>query len=64
MRGRNLRGELDTFLAGREQELINFRRDLHMHPELAFAEYRTTQRVAERLTAAGLVPSVLPRGTG
>ncbi|GAA4211093.1 M20 family metallopeptidase [Streptosporangium oxazolinicum] len=64
MRGRNLRGELDTFLAGREQELIGFRRDLHMHPELAFAEYRTTQRVAERLTAAGLVPSVLPRGTG
>jgi len=64
MRGRNLRGELDMFLAGREQELIAFRRDLHMHPELAFAEYRTTQRVAERLSAAGLVPSVLPRGTG
>ncbi|MGJ6964491.1 M20 family metallopeptidase [Streptosporangium sp. G11] len=64
MRGRNLRGELDTFLAGREQELISFRRDLHMHPELAFAEYRTTQRVAERLIAAGLSPSVLPRGTG
>ncbi|WP_031160845.1 amidohydrolase [Streptosporangium roseum] len=64
MRGRNFRGELDTFLAGREQELIDFRRDLHMHPELAFAEYRTTQRVADRLTAAGLVPSVLPRGTG
>jgi amidohydrolase len=35
-----------------------------MHPELAFAEYRTTQRIVERLTAAGLVPSVLPRGTG
>ncbi|MEU9836628.1 amidohydrolase [Streptosporangium sp. NPDC048047] len=64
MRGRNLRGELDTFLAGSEQELIDFRRDLHMHPELAFAEYRTTQRIADRLTAAGLVPSVLPRGTG
>ncbi|GAA2993792.1 M20 family metallopeptidase [Streptosporangium longisporum] len=64
MRGRNLRGELDTFLAAGEQELIGFRRDLHMHPELAFAEYRTTQRVAERLSAAGLVPSVLPRGTG
>ncbi|MEU0516775.1 amidohydrolase [Streptosporangium sp. NPDC006007] len=64
MRGRNLRGELDAFLAGSEQDLIGFRRDLHMHPELAFAEYRTTQRVADRLTAAGLVPSVLPRGTG
>ncbi|MBG0813476.1 M20 family metallopeptidase [Planomonospora sp. ID82291] len=64
MRGRNLRGELDAFLAEREAELIGFRRDLHMNPELAFAEYRTTQRVAERLGAAGLVPTVLPRGTG
>ncbi|MER7131536.1 amidohydrolase [Streptosporangium saharense] len=64
MRGHNLRGELDVFLAEAEQELIGFRRDLHMHPELAFAEYRTTQRIADRLIAAGLTPSVLPRGTG
>ncbi|MEU8247116.1 amidohydrolase [Nonomuraea sp. NPDC048916] len=64
MQGRELRGELDGFLAEHEQELVAFRRDLHMHPELAFAEYRTTQRIAERLTAAGLVPSVLPRGSG
>ncbi|KAB8197783.1 amidohydrolase [Nonomuraea phyllanthi] len=64
MRGRELRGELDAFLAETEQDLVAFRRDLHMHPELAFAEYRTTQRIAERLTAAGLAPSVLPRGTG
>lgn len=64
MQGRELRGELDAFLAESEQDLVAFRRDLHMHPELAFAEYRTTQRIAERLTAAGLVPSVLPRGTG
>ncbi|WP_345396079.1 amidohydrolase [Nonomuraea salmonea] len=64
MRGRELRGELDAFLAETEQDLVAFRRDLHMHPELAFAEYRTTQRIAERLTAAGLSPSVLPKGTG
>ncbi|HUR04537.1 MAG TPA: M20 family metallopeptidase [Nonomuraea sp.] len=64
MRGRELRGELDAFLTETDQELVAFRRDLHMHPELAFAEYRTTQRIAERLTAAGLTPSVLPRGTG
>ncbi|MEU4228881.1 M20 family metallopeptidase [Nonomuraea sp. NPDC026600] len=64
MRGRELRGELDAFLTETDQELVAFRRDLHMHPELAFAEYRTTQRIAERLAAAGLMPSVLPRGTG
>jgi amidohydrolase len=64
MQGRELRGELDAFLVETEQDLVAFRRDLHMHPELAFAEYRTTQRIAERLVAAGLTPSVLPRGTG
>ncbi|GAA4527964.1 MULTISPECIES: M20 family metallopeptidase [Nonomuraea] len=64
MQGRELRGELDAFLVETEQDLVAFRRDLHMHPELAFAEYRTTQRVAERLVAAGLTPTVLPRGTG
>ncbi|MEU7896811.1 M20 family metallopeptidase [Nonomuraea sp. NPDC049152] len=64
MQGRELRGELDAFLAENEQDLVAFRRDLHMHPELAFAEYRTTQKIAERLTAAGLNPCVLPRGTG
>ncbi|MFI0417853.1 amidohydrolase [Spongiactinospora sp. 9N601] len=64
MRGRDLRGELDAFLAQAEPGLIDFRRDLHMHPELAFAEYRTTERIAARLSEAGLVPAVLPKGTG
>ncbi|MFE3447516.1 amidohydrolase [Nonomuraea sp. NPDC059194] len=64
MQGRELRGELDAFLAENERDLVAFRRDLHMHPEIAFAEYRTTQKIADRLTAAGLNPSVLPRGSG
>jgi amidohydrolase len=64
MRGRELRGELDAFLSAREDELIAFRRDLHAHPELGFAEHRTTQRVMDRLIRAGLEPARLPRGTG
>ncbi|SDG67888.1 amidohydrolase [Sinosporangium album] len=64
MRGRDLRGELDAFLAGTERALVGFRRDIHMHPELAFAEYRTTQRIVDRLAEAGLAPVVMPRGTG
>ncbi|MBB4933977.1 amidohydrolase [Lipingzhangella halophila] len=64
MQGRDLREQLTTFLARQERELVAFRRDLHTHPELAFAEHRTTQRVAERLRAAGLSPEVLPQGTG
>ncbi|SNT16937.1 amidohydrolase [Micrococcales bacterium KH10] len=48
---------------GLEAELIEFRRDLHAHPELARTESRTTRRIAERLSEAGLQPRLL-RGTG
>lgn len=45
-------------------DLVEFRRDLHAHPELAFAERRSTQRVAESLERLGLQPRLLPMGTG
>ncbi|MFF4173155.1 amidohydrolase [Streptomyces sp. NPDC001744] len=45
-------------------ELIAFRRDLHMHPELGKQEFRTTAALKARLEAAGLAPQVLPAGTG
>jgi amidohydrolase len=64
MAGNDLDGDLDAFLAEHSDELIEFRRDLHMHPELAHAEYRTTRRVALRLAAAGLRPVIFPKGTG
>jgi amidohydrolase len=35
-------------------ELIEFRRDLHAHPELSWNEARTTEKVASRLEQAGL----------
>jgi len=60
----DLVGELDAFLDGHESELIEFRRDLHAHPEIGYAEHRTTRRIALRLEAAGLRPAVLPKGTG
>jgi len=40
-------------LAGLSDELIELRRDLHAHPELAGDEVRTTTGVADRLIAAG-----------
>ncbi|QNP67497.1 amidohydrolase [Streptomyces genisteinicus] len=45
-------------------ELIAFRRDLHMHPELGNQEFRTTAAIKARLEAAGLKPRVLAMGTG
>lgn len=60
----DLEGELDAFLTGHEPELIEFRRDLHAHPETGYHEYRTTRRIALRLEAAGLKPAILPKGTG
>lgn len=45
-------------------ELIAFRRDLHMHPELGHQEFRTTAAIKARLEKAGLRPKVLKSGTG
>ncbi|TJZ53152.1 amidohydrolase [Streptomyces piniterrae] len=45
-------------------ELIAFRRDLHMHPELGNQEFRTTEAIKARLERAGLTPRVLDTGTG
>ncbi|MER6382761.1 M20 family metallopeptidase [Streptomyces sp. NPDC001250] len=45
-------------------ELVAFRRDLHMHPELGNQEFRTTAAIKERLEQAGLRPRVLAKGTG
>ncbi|MGW0530610.1 amidohydrolase [Streptomyces sp. NPDC003032] len=45
-------------------ELVAFRRDLHMHPELGKQEFRTTAAIKARLEEAGLAPRVLSAGTG
>ncbi len=50
-------------LAELEGELIAFRRDVHAHPELAGEEVRTTTKVADRLSAAGVRVRLL-EGTG
>ncbi|HCA85404.1 MAG TPA: amidohydrolase [Streptomyces sp.] len=59
--GPRMPGELPDALYA---ELIAFRRDLHMHPELGNQEFRTTAAVKARLERAGLEPHVLPGGTG
>lgn len=44
--------------------LVAWRRDLHAHPELSFAEFRTTALVRDQLVSLGLDPVTLPGGTG
>ncbi|HEX9689504.1 MAG TPA: amidohydrolase [Thermoanaerobaculia bacterium] len=44
--------------------LVETRRDLHRHPELAFEETRTAGRIAERLKSLGLSPRTGVGGTG
>ncbi|MEU9289646.1 amidohydrolase [Streptomyces sp. NPDC048275] len=56
-----LPGTLPESLRG---ELVAFRRDLHMHPELGNQEFRTTAALKARLEQAGLEPRVLDTGTG
>ena len=53
-----------ALVAELEGTLINFRRDLHSHPELGFAEFRTTDRIVAALRAEGLDPTVFAVGTG
>ena len=54
---------IDAVVEKHSDDLIEFRRDLHAHPELSWAERRTTDAVAERLTAGGLSVTRL-EGTG
>jgi hippurate hydrolase len=45
-------------------DLAAMRRDLHMHPELAFEEHRTSKLVAEELTRLGFGVTTGIAGTG
>lgn len=56
--------EIDTWLAANLPRVIDWRRDIHAHPELSRQEWRTTDLVINELTAAGLSPQRLPQGTG
>src|ERR671926_1564292 len=55
--------DLASLFAPYADEVVDFRRDLHAHPETGHHEVRTTARIAERLRSAGLTPQFLP-GTG
>ena len=54
----------DRLLPVSEQALIAFFQDLHRHPELGLQEFRTTERIAAALKAAGIETIDPGLGTG
>jgi amidohydrolase len=44
--------------------VVEIRRELHAHPELAYHEKKTTQLIVDELAAHGLASEMLPGGTG
>ncbi len=57
----NLRGLIEAALP----EAVAFRHDLHRHPELGYQEFRTSERVQDRLRVAGIeFQAGLAKGTG
>lgn len=42
-----------NYVDGLKEQLVKFRRDFHMHPELGFLEYRTTSLIVSELREAG-----------
>ncbi len=47
-----------------EQKLTGFFEELHMHPELSYEEYETTERIKRELVAAGIEILQTPLKTG
>ena len=47
-----------------EQKLTGFFEELHMHPELSYEEYETTERIKRELAAAGIDILQIPLKTG
>src|SRR4051794_38603580 len=44
---------IETVVGKREDDLVDLRRDLHAHPELAWEERRTTDLVSHQLDEVG-----------
>lgn len=47
-----------------EQDIIELRRYFHQHPETAWEEFGTTDRIEEELRSLGLTPHRLKENTG
>lgn len=58
------RPTIGALIDANRAELVAFRRHLHAHPELSYAERETTDLIMQRLQVAGLEPRLLPNECG
>ncbi len=56
--------DLSDLIARVSPSLTELRHDLHAHPEVGFAEHRTTEVIRERLSAIGLAVAPTTTATG
>jgi len=61
---RSLHARAVDWLGAHHNELVGWRRELHSHPEVGYAEYRTTDLIVTVLSSFGLAPKRLSFGTG
>ena len=54
-----MKNQIKEIVKNHEQKIIDFRRELHMHPETSMEEFRTTKRISEELTAHGIEHKVI-----
>jgi amidohydrolase len=57
-------GDVLSLVDGATGSMIELRHDLHAHPELSFAEYRTTEVIRARLSSLGWILAPCPTETG
>ncbi|MCQ4626528.1 amidohydrolase [Corynebacterium sp. CCUG 65737] len=55
-----LSAQIDSWFVAHRDEVIQWRRHLHSHPEVSHHEIDTTQFIAERLRERGLEPHLFP----
>jgi amidohydrolase len=61
---RTFSDDLPSLLLSAYEPMVEIRRDLHAHPELAFEEHRTTRVIRDRLTQLGWQLVSCPTETG
>ena len=60
----NFTDDLSGLMDGAEEAMVDIRRDLHQHPELAFDEVRTTSVISQRLRELNWTIEECPTETG